>query len=348
MSIVIITGSGGLVGSESVKFFCKKFSKVIGIDNDMRSYFFGNSASVKKNISILKKDYKNYIHYNFDVANFSKVKKIFRKYNKKILFVIHSAAQPSHDWAAKEPLVDFSTNAQGTLNILENIRLNCPKAKLAHLSTNKVYGDRPNTLPLQEKKKRYEIKASHKFFTNGIDESMNVDDCKHSLFGASKLSADIYCQEYIKYFNIKAGIFRGGCLTGPLHQGAELHGFLNYLIKAAKEKKVYKIFGYKGKQVRDNLHSKDVVSALWEFYKKNNNSGVYNFGGGRKNSCSILEIVDILKKRYNIKLKYKLIKNNRSGDHIWYISDMNKFKKVHKRWKIKKSLSQIIDDMVNY
>ena len=348
MSILIITGSGGLVGSESVKFFSKRFSKIIGIDNDMRSYFFGKSASVKNNIYNLKKNFKNYEHYSFDIGNYKKVKNIFKKYNNKISFIIHSAAQPSHDWAAKEPLVDFSTNAAGTLNILENMRLNCPNAKLIHFSTNKVYGDRPNTLPLQENSKRYEVKSRNKFYKNGINESMSVDDCKHSLFGASKLAADIYCQEYIKYFNLKIGIFRGGGLTGPLHQGAELHGFLNYLIKAAKEKKTYKIFGYKGKQVRDNLHSEDVVSAIWEFYKTKNNSGIYNFGGGRKNSCSILEVINILKNKYKINLKYKVMKDNRSGDHIWYISDMKRFKKKHKNWKIKKSLNKIIEDIINY
>ena len=346
MKIVIITGSGGLVGAEAVKFFSKKFSKVIGIDNDMRSYFFGKSASVKKNIADLKKKFKNYYHYNLDIRNYKKIKSIFKKYNKKISFIIHSAAQPSHDWAASDPLVDFSINATGTLNMLENIRLYCPKAKLAHLSTNKVYGDRPNKLALQEKKKRYELNKNNIFYRKGINETMNIDDCKHSLFGASKLSGDIYCQEYLKYFNLKVGIFRGGCLTGPLHRGAELHGFLNYLIKAAKEKKMYKIFGYKGKQVRDNIHSEDVVSALWEFYKTNNNSGVYNLGGGRENSCSILEVISILKKKYNIKLKYKIKKNNRIGDHIWYISDMSKFKKKHKKWKIKKTLDETIKEMV--
>ena len=241
MKIVIITGSGGLVGAEAVKFFSKKFSKVIGIDNDMRSYFFGKSASVKKNIADLKKKFKNYYHYNLDIRNYKKIKSIFKKYNKKISFIIHSAAQPSHDWAASDPLVDFSINATGTLNMLENIRLYCPKAKLAHLSTNKVYGDRPNKLALQEKKKRYELNKNNIFYRKGINETMSIDDCKHSLFGASKLSGDIYCQEYLKYFNLKVGIFRGGCLTGPLHRGAELRGFLNYLIKAAKEKKMYKI-----------------------------------------------------------------------------------------------------------
>ena len=346
MSIVVITGSGGLIGAESVKFFSKKFSKVIGIDNDMRSYFFGKSASVRKNISFIKKNYKNYHHYEIDIRNFKKLNKIFKKYKKKISFIIHSAAQPSHDWAAKKPLVDYSINSTGTLNILENLRLNCPNAKLAYLSTNKVYGDRPNTLPIQEYKKRYEIKKNNKFYKKGIDESMNVDDCKHSLFGAGKLASDIYCQEYTKYFNLKIGIFRAGCLTGPLHQGVKLHGFLNYLIRTVKENKVYKIFGYKGKQVRDNIHSEDVVSALWEFYKVKNNSGIYNIGGGRNNSCSILEIISFLKKKYNIKLKYKILKSNRIGDHIWYISDNSKFKTKHKNWKIKKSLNEIINEIL--
>ena len=345
MSILLITGSGGLIGSESVKFFSRKFSKIIGIDNDKRAYFFGKRASVKQNISNIKKQYKNYYHYNIDIRNFTKLKKIFRKFKKKITFVIHCAAQPSHDWAASDPFLDYSINSTGTLNILENIRLNCPNAKLAHLSTNKVYGDRPNTLRLQEKKMRYELKKN-KFYRNGINENMNVDNCKHSLFGASKLAADIYCQEYLKYFNLKVGIFRAGCLTGPLHQGAELHGFLSYLIKMAKEKKIYNIFGYKGKQVRDNIHSEDVVSALWEFYKVKNNSGIYNMGGGQKNSCSILEVIDILQKKHNMKMKYKILKANRSGDHIWYISDMSKFKKKHSNWKMKKSLNQIISDMV--
>jgi len=346
MSIVIITGSGGLIGAEAVKFLSKKFSKVIGIDNDMRSYFFGKSASVKNNIKTLKSNYKNYSHYNIDIRNFKKLRKIFKKYNKKILFIVHCAAQPSHDWAAKEPFVDYSINSTGTLNILENFKLNCPNAKMVHLSTNKVYGDRPNYLSFVEKKKRYELKNSKNSYKKGINEKMSIDNCKHSLFGASKVAADIYCQEYLKYFNLKIGIFRAGCLTGPLHQGAELHGFLSYLIKAAKGKKKYTIFGYKGKQVRDNIHSVDVVSALWEFYKTKNNSGVYNMGGERKNSCSILEIINILKNKYDIKLKYKMSKSNRSGDHIWYISDMSKFKKKHKKWKIQKSLSQIIDELI--
>jgi len=346
MSIVIVTGSGGLIGAETVKFFSDKFDTIIGIDNDSRQYFFGKSASVKQNINILKKEINNYKHQYFDIRNKKKIERIFKKYRKNIKFILHNAAQPSHDWAAKEPFTDFSINALGTLNILECTRKYSPNAKLAHMSTNKVYGDRPNLLPLRELKNRYEISKQHKYFRNGIDETMSIDDSKHSLFGASKLAADIYCQEYWKYFDLKVGVFRGCCLTGSLHRGAELHGFLSYIIKAAKEGKKYYIFGYKGKQVRDNIHSKDVVNAFWEFYKTKNNNGVYNIGGGRANSCSILEVIDILKKKYDIKLNYQLMKKNRSGDHIWYISDNSKFKSLHKNWKIKRNLENIIEEIV--
>ena len=346
MSIVIVTGSGGLIGAETVKFFSDKFDTIIGIDNDFRQYFFGKSASVKQNINILKKEINNYKHQYFDIRNKKKIERIFKKYRKNIKFILHNAAQPSHDWAAKEPFTDFSINALGTLNILECMRKYSPNAKLVHMSTNKVYGDRPNLLPLRELKNRYEISKQHKYFRNGIDETMSIDDSKHSLFGASKLAADIYCQEYWKYFDLKVGVFRGCCLTGSLHRGAELHGFLSYIIKAAKEGKKYYIFGYKGKQVRDNIHSKDVVNAFWEFYKTKNNNGVYNIGGGRANSCSILEVIDILKKKYDIKLNYQLMKKNRSGDHIWYISDNSKFKSLHKNWKIKRNLENIIEEIV--
>ena len=346
MSIIIVTGSGGLIGAETVKFFSDKFDTIIGIDNDSRQYFFGKSASVKQNINILKKEINNYKHQYFDIRNKKKIERIFKKYRKNIKFILHNAAQPSHDWAAKEPFTDFSINALGTLNILECMRKYSPNAKLAHMSTNKVYGDRPNLLPLRELKNRYEISKQHKYFRKGIDETMSIDDSKHSLFGASKLAADIYCQEYWKYFDLKVGVFRGCCLTGSLHRGAELHGFLSYIIKAAKEGKKYYIFGYKGKQVRDNIHSKDVVNAFWEFYKTKNNNGVYNIGGGRANSCSILEVIDILKKKYDIKLNYQLMKKNRSGDHIWYISDNSKFKSLHKNWKIKRNLENIIEEIV--
>jgi CDP-paratose 2-epimerase len=346
MSIAIITGAGGLIGAESVKFFSNKFDKIIGIDNNSRQYFFGKSASVKSNINFLKKKIKNYKHLQIDIRNRSKIENVFKLYKNNIKFILHAAAQPSHDWAAKEPFTDFSINAYGTLNILESMKKYSPNAKLAYLSTNKVYGDRPNLLPLKEKAKRYELNIKHKYFNKGIDESMNIDDSKHSLFGASKLAADIYCQEYSKYFNLKIGVFRGSCLTGPLHKGAELHGFLSYLVKASIKKKKYYIFGHKGKQVRDNIHSEDVANALWHFYKTKNNSGVYNIGGGRLNSCSILEVIDFLKNEYNIITKYKILKKSRSGDHIWYISDNSKFKNIHKKWKIKKSLKNIISEII--
>ena len=245
MSIAIITGSGGLIGAESVKFFSKKFDKIIGIDNNLRQYFFGKLASVNTNINLLKKEIKNYSHQHIDIRNNKKIERIFKKYKKNIRFILHCAAQPSHDWAAKEPFTDFSINVGGTLNILENMRKYSSDAKLMCLSTNKVYGDRPNLLPLIEMATRYEISKKHKYFRRGINETMSVDDSKHSLFGASKLAADIYCQEYNKYFDLQIGVLRGSCLTGPLHRGAELHGFLSYLIKAAKERRKYYIFGYK-------------------------------------------------------------------------------------------------------
>ena len=346
MTIAIITGAGGLIVAESVKFFSNKFDKIIGIDNNSRQYFFGKSASVKSNINFLKKKIKNYKHLQIDIRNRSKIENVFKLYKNNIKFILHAAAQPSHDWAAKEPFTDFSINAYGTLNILESMKKYSPNAKLAYLSTNKVYGDRPNLLPLKEKAKRYELNIKHKYFNKGIDESMNIDDSKHSLFGASKLAADIYCQEYSKYFNLKIGVFRGSCLTGPLHKGAELHGFLSYLVKASMKKKKYYIFGHKGKQVRDNIHSEDIANALWHFYKTKNNSGVYNIGGGRLNSCSILEVIDFLKNEYSIITKHKILKKNRSGDHIWYISDNSKFKSIHKKWKIKKSLKNIISEII--
>ena len=346
MTIAIITGAGGLIGAESVKFFSNKFDKIIGIDNNSRQYFFGKSASVKSNINFLKKKIKNYKHLQIDIRNRSKIENVFKFYKNNIKFILHAAAQPSHDWAAKEPFTDFSINAYGTLNILESMKKYSPKAKLAFLSTNKVYGDRPNLLPLKEKANRYELNIKHKYFNKGINESMNIDDSKHSLFGASKLAADIYCQEYSKYFNLKIGVFRGSCLTGPLHKGAELHGFLSYLVKASMGRKKYYIFGHKGKQVRDNIHSEDVANALWHFYKTKNNSGVYNIGGGRLNSCSILEVIDFLKNEYGIITKYKILNKSRSGDHIWYISDNSKFKSIHKKWKIKKSLKNIISEII--
>ena len=349
MKIVIITGSSGLVGSETAELFHKKKFKVIGIDNDSRSYFFVKSASTKKKSIELKKKLKNYIHFNIDIRNYKKTEKIFKKFKKHIKCIIHTAAQPSHDWAIKEPLTDFNINALGTLNLLMLTKKYNPKSIFIHVSTNKVYGDRPNFLPLLEKKERYEIKKNHKYF-NGIDEKMSIDQSTHSLFGSSKTAADIYVQEYGRNLGIKTGIFRLGCITGKNHAGAELHGFLSYLFKAIKNNMKYTIFGYKGKQVRDNIHAKDLAKGFWYFYLKPFPGEVYNLGGGRQNSCSIIEAINLIQKITNKKLSYSISKQNRVGDHIWYITDNSKFKKHYPLWKINYSLKKIIQEMnlINY
>jgi len=320
----------------------------LGIDNDLRRYFFGKEGSNKWKEKKLKKN-KYYNHFSIDIRNKSKINEIFKKYKKKIKAVIHAAAQPSHDWAAKEPFTDFEINANGTLNLLEAFRLYCPNATFVFTSTNKVYGDRPNFLPLVEKKLRYEVKKNHKYFKKGIDEKMSLDQTTHSLFGASKLSADLLVQEYGRYFNLKTVCFRGGCLTGENHSGARLHGFLSFLIKSIIYKKKYFIFGYKGKQVRDNIHSLDVVKAFDEFIKKPKSGGcVYNIGGGRQHSCSILEAINLIEKLSNINSNYKILKQNRIGDHLWWITDNSKFKKDYPNWKIKISLIKNLEQMVNF
>ena len=347
----IITGSTGLIGSSATEFFLKKNIQIIGIDNDLRTYFFGKVGSNKWKEKKLKK-HKLYNHFNVDIRNKDKIFNIFKKYSKKIKSVIHTAAQPSHDWAAKEPFTDFHVNATGTLNLLEGFRKYCPEASFLFTSTNKVYGDTPNFLPLEEKKLRFEIRKKHKYFKNGIDENMSLDHTTHSLFGASKASADLLVQEYGRYFNLRTACFRGGCLTGENHSGAKLHGFLSFLVKTIINEKKYSIFGYKGKQVRDNIHSLDVARAFNEFIKKPRVGGnVYNLGGGRENSCSILEAIKLIEDISDKKSKYKILKENRIGDHIWWISDNSKFIKHYPNWKIsitlRKSLKQMIDFELN-
>ena len=345
MNKIIITGSSGLVGSEAVEFFSKKNFQVIGIDNNFRKKLFGNIADNKSNLKRLKKKYKNFYHKNIDIRNFKLLKKIFQLNKNEIKCIIHAAAQPSHDWAAKDPFVDFSINAQATLNLLELTRKFCPKATFIFVSTNKVYGDRPNSIKLIEKKTRWEVDPKSKYL-NGIDESMNIDNCTHSLFGVSKSAADLMVQEYGKNFKINTGIFRAGCITGPNHAGAELHGFLNYIVKANLTKKKYTIFGYKGKQVRDNIHSFDLISCFWEFIKKPKKGEIYNIGGGRKNSCSIIEVMNKIETKTKIKFNYEKSKKNRVGDHIWYISNNKKFQKHYKNWKMKYSLDHILDEII--
>lgn len=344
--MIIVTGSTGLIGSSVSEFFLKKKNKVIGIDNNLRKYFFGLSGSNKWKEKLLKKD-KNYIHFSIDIRNKLKIFDIFKKYKKQIKAIVHTAAQPSHDWAAKEPFTDFEVNANGTLHLLEATRNFCPYAPFLFTSTNKVYGDTPNFLPLEEKKLRYEIKKNHKYFRNGIDEFMSIDNSTHSIFGASKTSADLLVQEYGRYFNMPTVSFRGGCLTGENHSGAQLHGFLSFLVKSILREEKYFVFGYKGKQVRDNIHSVDVVSAFNEFIKNPKIGGaVYNLGGGRNNSCSILEAIKLIENLSGKKSNYKILNKNRIGDHIWWISDNSKFQKDYPQWKININLESSLKKMI--
>jgi len=338
MKIALITGSCGLIGSESVAFMSKHFDLIVGIDNDLRSYFFGKEASTSWNLDLLKSKYSNYTHRNADIRDFEAISKIFNEYGNDIKLIIHTAAQPSHDWAAREPFTDFTVNANGTLNMLEATRQFAPEAVFVFTSTNKVYGDNPNHLPLIEEEFRWELPETHPFSKNGIDESMSIDNTMHSLFGASKVAADILVQEYGRYFGLRTVVFRGGCLTGPNHSGTQLHGFLSYLMKCAISGDSYTIFGYKGKQVRDNIHSFDLVNMFWHFYQNPRIGEVYNAGGGRFSNCSMLEAIMICEKISGKKFNYSLSDQNRKGDHIWYISDVSKFKSHYQDWEYKYDL----------
>ena len=345
MSIALITGSNGLVGSESVNFFSKKGFDIVGIDNNLREFFFGKDGSthwVKKKI---KKEIKQYYHYNVDIRSYQSLEKIYQKYKKYISIIIHCAAQPSHDYGKNFPILDFNVNATGTLNLLELTKIYCPNVPFIFMSTNKVYGDNPNKLKIIEKKDRYELKNNDRYY-KGIDETFSIDNCTHSFFGVSKTYADLIVQEYGKNVGLKTVSFRGGCITGPNHSGARLHGFLSYLVKLTTFKKKYSIIGYKGKQVRDNLHSSDLVNCFWEFYKKPKKGEVYNIGGGRFSSCSILEALNEVEALGKIVIKRKFIKENRVGDHIWYITNNDKFKKHYPNWKQKYNTKKIISELM--
>lgn len=363
MKTAIVTGSLGLIGSESVKFLSKKGFKVIGIDNDMRKYFFGEEASTAWNREVLEKECPDYVHISADIREMSALEKVFEVDSSAIELVIHTAAQPSHDWAAKEPITDFTINAVGTLNMLEVTRKYCPNAVFIFTSTNKVYGDAPNRLLLVEKEKRYEIDgwryeprgheldsypkrmgASHA----GINEDFSIDQCLHSVFGASKVAADIMVQEYGKYFKMKTGIFRCGCLTGPSHSGTELHGFLSYLMKCTMTKTPYKIFGYKGKQVRSNIHSFDLLNAFYEFYLNPKCGEVYNMDGGREVNCSMLEAIEVCEKITGNKLQYTYIDEARIGDHQWWITDNSKFKRDYPNWKLEYNIERILQEIYEF
>ena len=341
MSVVMVTGSAGLIGSESVQFFCQLGYTVIGIDNDMRYYFFGEGASTRWKCDLLTRDYSNYIHYDTDVRNQSAMETIFRKYNSDLSLIIHTAAQPSHDWAAQEPFTDFTVNANGTLTLLEYTRQYCPQAVFIFTSTNKVYGERPNELPLIELEARWEIDPSHQYYA-GIDESMSIDFTKHSLFGASKVAADVLVQEYGRYFGMKTVCFRAGCLTGPDHSGSQMHGFLAYLMKCVITGTPYTVFGYKGKQVRDNIHSQDLVNTFFHFYQAPRVGEVYNIGGGRFSNCSMLEAISLCEEIVGKKLKWTYTDANRIGDHMWWISDISKFRNHFPHWNYQHDLRDIL------
>jgi CDP-paratose 2-epimerase len=346
MAVAIVTGSAGLVGSETVKFLHAKGLEVVGIDNDMRQYFFGADASTAWNTQELSRTLSHFTPLSEDIRNQEGINRIFASYGKEIALVVHTAAQPSHDWAAREPLTDFTVNANGTLILLEAVRQFCPEAVFIFTSTNKVYGDTPNFLPLIETPTRWECDTSHPYGEHGIDESMSLDQSKHSLFGASKVAADILTQEYGRYFGIRTGTFRGGCLTGPAHSGTELHGFLAYLVKCVVTHKPYTIFGYKGKQVRDNIHSFDLVNAFWHFFENPRVGEVYNMGGSRHSNCSMLEAIAYAEEFSGQKLEYTLSDQNRSGDHIWYVSDVRKFQSHYPQWQYRYDMETILKEIV--
>ena len=347
MSAVLVTGSAGLIGSEAAQFYCRRGDLVVGIDNDMRSRFFGPEASTRWKRDLLLAQYTEYRHHDADIRDRDAIERIFREYGNDIELVIHAAAQPSHDWAARDPHVDFTVNANGTLTLLEATRQFCPEAVFVFASTNKVYGDRPNELPLVERDTRWEIDPSHPYADDGIDESMSVDMTKHSLFGASKTAADLLVQEYGRYFGMKTACFRGGCLTGPNHSGTQLHGFLSYLMRCVVEGIPYTVFGYKGKQVRDNIHSHDYVAAVDQFFRNPRIGEVYNMGGGRFCSCSVLEAIALCEEIAGRRLTWQYADANRSGDHMWWISDTRKFSRHYPSWTQKYDLRATLEEMLD-
>lgn len=345
MRIAIITGAAGLIGSECVRFFSKKGFKVVGIDNNMRKVFFGEAASTDWNRQKLEDEIPGYTHFHMDIRSEKDMDKIFSQYGRDIQLILHTAAQPSHDWASRDPILDFTINANGTLVLLEMTRKHSPEAAFIFTSTNKVYGDTPNYLPLVELETRWELDSMHPYAARGIDELMSIDCSKHSLFGASKVAADILVQEYGRYFGMKTVCFRGGCLTGPNHSGAQLHGFLAYLMKCAITGEYYTVFGYKGKQVRDNIHSYDLVNMFWHFYQNPRSGEVYNVGGGRHSNCSVLEAITACEEITGNKIHWSYSESSRAGDHVWWISDVSKFRNHYPSWDYQFNMDEILREI---
>lgn len=345
MSVAIVTGSAGLVGSEAVRYFAALGMDVIGIDNGMRSEFFGEDASTRWVKDRLVTEISNYSHHDVDIRDARAVSEIFRRYQNDIELIIHTAAQPSHDWAASNPTLDFTVNANGTSVMLEATRTFAKDAAFIFTSTNKVYGDRPNALPLVEKETRWEVHPDHDYAANGIPESMPIDHTMHSLFGVSKVAADLLVQEYGRYFSMKTACFRGGCLTGPNHSGTQLHGFLAYLMKCAVTDRAYTVYGYKGKQVRDNIHSADLIRAFHEFFKNPRSAEVYNIGGGTYSNCSMLEAISLCEEITGKPFAHRYVGENRLGDHIWWISDLSHFQEHYPRWRPRYDVRQILREI---
>jgi CDP-paratose 2-epimerase len=348
MPTAIITGSGGLIGSESVAFFVEQGFRVIGLDNDMRSYFFGSDATTKPAVDRLVAKYgEEFVPLDLDIRDAESVMHLFARHAKQIELVVHTAAQPSHDWAASEPQTDFTVNANGTLNLLEATRAHSPDATFVFTSTNKVYGDRPNALPLEDIGSRLELPPDHHWY-RGVDLSMPLDMCTHSLFGVSKVAADLLVQEYGRYFDMPTVCFRGGCLTGPQHAGAQLHGFLSYLMRCTVTGEPYTIFGYEGKQVRDNIHASDVVRAFHAVHRAPKRAAVYNLGGGRESSVSVLEAINICERISGRALEYKLSDEARIGDHRWWISDLEAFKSDYPEWRMDYGIEQMLQEIHDF
>jgi CDP-paratose 2-epimerase len=340
---VLVTGSSGLIGSEAVRFYESRGCTVVGVDNNMRGRFFGLQGDTRWNLERLRQTTSRFTHIHLDIRNGNQLAELFKQHRFDV--VVHCAAQPSHDKAREMPTVDFAVNATGTLNLLEATRRHAAEAVFVHFSTNKVYGDAPNELPLIETATRYDYERAVDY--HGINESCRIDQSLHSIFGASKAAADIMAQEYAQTYGLKVGIFRGGCLTGPFHSGVELHGFLSYLVHVAVYGLPYRIYGYKGKQVRDQIHSADVLTAVDAFVRNPRPGGVYNLGGGRGNAASIMECIEMIKAAGGYEVQWSYIDENRLGDHICYISDTRKFQSHYPEWSITRSLPSIVEELID-
>ncbi|HKG40064.1 MAG TPA: SDR family NAD(P)-dependent oxidoreductase [Conexibacter sp.] len=344
MPTAIITGSGGLIGSESARYFAEQGFRVIGIENDMRARFFGPEASTEHVSQRLEADLDGFEAVSMDIRDADGILRLFARHAADVELVVHTAAQPSHDWAASDPQTDFTVNANGTLNLLQAAREHTPDASFIFTSTNKVYGDTPNALPLVEQERRLELPEDHAYY-GGVPTSMSIDHCTHSLFGVSKAAADLAVQEYGRYFDMPTVCFRGGCLTGPQHAGAQLHGFLAYLMRCTVMGTPYTVFGYGGKQVRDNIHAHDVVRAFHAFHRAPRSAAVYNLGGGRASNVSMLEAIDLCQEIADTELRWELSDENRVGDHRWWVSDLDAFQADYPDWQLTFGIRDVLEDI---